>query len=186
MSIFEVFIIGIGLSMDAFAVSVCKGLSMKKLDIKKALIIALYFGIFQAVMPLLGYLLGVAFTGLVENVDHWISFILLSLIGINMIKESLEATEEKQNDSVDVKTMLILAIATSIDALAVGVTFAFLKTNLMLSISIIGVTTFVLSLIAVKVGNAVGDKLKGKAELLGGIILIGIGLKILLEHLGIF
>ena len=114
------------------------------------------------------------------------AIIILTIIGINMIKESLEATEEKQNDSVDVKTMLILAIAPSIDALAVGVTFAFLKTNLMLSISIIGVTTFVLSLIAVKVGNAVGDKLNGKAELLGGIILIGIGLKILLEHLGIF
>lgn len=185
MGILEIFLIGIGLSMDAFAVSVCKGLSMKKLDWKKAIIIALYFGVFQAVMPVVGYLLGTTFESLVTQVDHWIAFILLGIIGANMIKEALGKESENSNDKVDFKTMIVLAIATSIDALAVGITFAFLKTKLLSSILIIGVTTFVLSLVGVKIGNKFGDKYEKKAEFLGGVILILIGVKILIEHLGI-
>ncbi len=185
MGLFEIVVIGIGLAMDAFAVSVCKGLSMKKLDWKKIMIIALYFGIFQALMPIIGYFLGSTFSGLVERLDHWIAFLLLALIGGNMIKESTDDEIEKRNDRVDFKTMILLAIATSIDALAVGVTFAFFEINILLSVTIIGVITFVLSLIGVLVGNKFGDKLQNRAELTGGIILIIIGLKILLEHLGI-
>lgn len=185
MGILEIFLIGIGLSMDAFAVSVCKGLSMKKLDWKKAVIIALYFGVFQAIMPVIGYLLGTTFESLVTQIDHWIAFILLGIIGANMIKEALGKDSENSNDKVDFKTMIVLAIATSIDALAVGITFAFLKTNLLTSVMIIGVTTFILSLIGVKIGNKFGDKYEKKAEFLGGVILILIGVKILLEHLGI-
>ena len=185
MELFEITVIGIGLAMDAFAVSVCKGLSMKKVDWKKTLIIALYFGIFQALMPVLGYFLGSTFSSFVEKVDHWIAFILLAIIGGNMIKESTDDEEEKRNDNVDVKTMLLLAVATSIDALAVGVTFAFFKVNLLLSISIIGIITFALSVLGVIIGNKFGDKFQNRAELAGGIILIIIGLKILLDHLGI-
>lgn len=185
MGILEIFLIGIGLSMDAFAVSVCKGLSMKKLDWKKAIIIALYFGVFQAVMPVIGYLLGTTFESLVTQVDHWIAFILLGIIGANMIKEALGKESENSNDKVDFKTMIVLAIATSIDALAVGITFAFLKTKLLSSVAIIGVITFVLSLLGVKIGNKFGDKYEKKAEFLGGVILILIGVKILIEHLGI-
>ena len=185
MGLFEIVVIGIGLAMDAFAVSVCKGLSMKKIDWKKIMIIALYFGIFQALMPIIGFFLGSTFSGLVERLDHWIAFLLLSLIGGNMIRESTDDEIEKRNDRVDFKTMILLAIATSIDALAVGVTFAFFEINILLSVTIIGVITFVLSLIGVLVGNKFGDKLQNKAELTGGIILIIIGLKILLEHLGI-
>ena len=185
MELFEIIFVGVGLAMDAFAVSVCKGLSMKKINWKKATIIALYFGIFQALMPVIGYFLGSSFSVLVEKVDHWIAFILLAIIGGNMIKESRDDELEKRNDRVDFKTMIVLAIATSIDALAIGVTFAFLNVNLMLSISIIGVVTFILSLFGVVIGNKFGDKFQNKAELAGGIILIIIGLKILLEHLGI-
>ena len=185
MNLIEIIVIGIGLAMDAFAVSVCKGLSMKKIDWKKAIIIALYFGIFQAIMPVIGYLLGTAFSGFVESVDHWIAFVLLAVIGGNMIKESTDDEIEKRTDNVDVKTMTLLALATSIDALTVGVTFAFFKTNLLLAIFIIGIITFVLSIIGVIVGNKFGDKFQNKAELAGGIILIIIGLKILLEHLEI-
>lgn len=185
MELFEITVIGIGLAMDAFAVSVCKGLSMKKVDWKKTIIIALYFGIFQALMPVLGYFLGSTFSSFVEKVDHWIAFILLAIIGGNMIKESTDDEEEKRNDNVDVKTMLLLALATSIDALAVGVTFAFFKVNLLLSISIIGIITFALSVLGVIIGNKFGDKFQNRAELAGGIILIIIGLKILLDHLGI-
>ena len=185
MELFEITVIGIGLAMDAFAVSVCKGLSMKKVDWKKTIIIALYFGIFQALMPVLGYFLGSTFSSFVEKVDHWIAFILLAIIGGNMIKESTDDEEEKRNDNVDVKTMLLLAVATSIDALAVGVTFAFFKVNLLLSISIIGIITFALSVLGVIIGNKFGDKFQNRAELAGGIILIIIGLKILLDHLGI-
>ena len=185
MELFEITVIGIGLAMDAFAVSVCKGLSMKKVDWKKTLIIALYFGIFQALMPVLGYFLGSTFSSFVEKVDHWIAFILLAIIGGNMIKESTDNEEEKRNDNVDVKTMVLLAVATSIDALAVGVTFAFFKVNLLFSISIIGIITFVLSVLGVIIGNKFGDKFQNRAELAGGIILIIIGLKILLDHLGI-
>lgn len=185
MNLFEIFLVGIGLAMDAFAVSVCKGLSMKKMNWKSAIIIALYFGIFQAGMPIIGYFLGTAFSSFVENIDHWIAFILLSIIGGNMIKESTDDETEKRNDKVDLKTMILLAIATSIDALAIGVTFAFFKTNIALAVTVIGLITFMLSIFGVKIGNRFGDKFQNKAELAGGIILILIGLKILLEHLGI-
>ena len=185
MSVIEIFMISIGLAMDAFAVSICKGLSMKKIEWKKVFIIALYFGGFQAGMPLLGYFLGYSFTSLVENVDHWIAFALLAFIGINMIKESTDDELEKRNDRVDFKTMIILAIATSIDALIVGVTFAFFQANLVLSVAMIGIITFILSTIGVIIGNKFGDRFQNKAEFVGGVILILMGLKILLTHLGI-
>ena len=186
MSFFEIFFIGIGLAMDAFAVSICKGLSMKKMNWNDGILIALYFGIFQALMPMLGYFLGTTFSEFVKNIDHWIAFILLMLIGGNMIKEAIfDKKDDKENSKVDVKTMLILAIATSIDALAIGVTFAFFEVNIIVAISVIGIITFGLSLIGVKIGNKFGDKFESKAEIAGGIILIIIGLKILLEHLEI-
>lgn len=185
MGLFEIISIGVGLSMDAFAVSICKGLSMKKLNWKNTIIIALWFGIFQALMPALGYALGTAFSNFVQSIDHWIAFVLLSIIGINMIRESTKKEEEGINDKIDFKTMLILAIATSIDALAVGITFAFFEVNLFLAITIIGIITFGLSILGVLIGNKFGSKFENKAELAGGIILILIGLKILLEHLGI-
>lgn len=185
MGIVEIFAIGVALAMDAFAVSICKGLSMKKINWKKAIIIGLYFGAFQALMPVIGYFLGTTLSGFVEKIDHWIAFVLLSIIGGNMIKESTDDEVEKRNDKVDFKTMIVLAIATSIDAMAVGVTFAFLKTNLVLAISIIGIITFIISVLGVIIGNKFGDKFQNKAELIGGIVLIAIGLKILLEHLGI-
>lgn len=185
MGIFEISVIGIGLAMDAFAVAVCKGLSMKKIDWKKAVIIALYFGFFQAMMPAIGFLLGSTFQSLVVSIDHWIAFALLSLIGGSMIKESFDGEDDKKNDNVDFKNMIFLAIATSIDALAIGVTFAFFKINLLLSIVLIGIITFVLSIIGVKIGNKFGDKFQNKAEFAGGIILILIGIKILIEHLDI-
>lgn len=185
MKFYEIVGIGVGLAMDAFAVSICKGLSMKKLSRKKAMVIALYFGIFQALMPVLGYFLGSAFSSFVHSVDHWIAFILLTIIGGKMIKDSTEDETKNRDDKIDVKTMLVLAVATSIDALAVGVTFAFFKVNLLLSISIIGVITFVLSFMGVIIGNKFGDKFQHKAELAGGIVLVIIGLKILLEHLGL-
>lgn len=184
MGTFEIILIGLGLAMDAFAVSVCKGLSMKKMNWKNAVIIAAYFGVFQAIMPIIGYFLGTTFSSLVENVDHWIAFILLVIIGGNMIKDSFDE-EQKSNEQVDLKTMLILSLATSIDALAVGITFAFFETNIILAVSIIGIITFILSLIGVKIGNRFGNKFQSKAEFTGGIILIIIGIKILLEHLGI-
>ena len=185
MGITEIIIISISLAMDAFAVSICKGLSMTKMNWKKAIIIALYFGIFQAGMPLVGYVLGSAFSGIVENIDHWIAFILLAIIGANMIKESTDDEIDKRNDVVNFKTMLPLAIATSIDALAIGITFAIFKTNIIISATIIGIITFAISLIGVKIGNKFGDKFQNKAEFIGGIILILIGLRILLEHLNI-
>ncbi len=185
MSLAEVFFIGIGLAMDAFAVSICKGLSMKKMIWKNAIIIAIYFGLFQALMPVIGYFLGTTFESFVTSIDHWIAFILLSLIGGNMIKESFDSEDEKKNDNIDFKTMIVLAIATSIDALAVGITFAFFNVNVMLSAFIIGIVTFVISLLGVKIGNKFGDKYQNKAEFTGGLILIVLGLKILLEHLNI-
>ena len=186
MSFFEIFFIGIGLAMDAFAVSICKGLSMKKMNWNDGILIALYFGVFQALMPMLGYFLGTTFSEFVKNIDHWIAFISLMIIGGNMIKEAIfDKKDDKENSKVDVKTMLILAIATSIDALTIGVTFAFFEVNIILAISVIGIITFVLSLIGVKIGNRFGDKFESKAEIAGGIILIIIGLKILLEHLEI-
>lgn len=187
MSIIELFLIAVGLSMDAFAVSICKGLATKKVSIKQMATAGIWFGGFQALMPLIGYLLGSAFSNAINAYDHWIAFILLAIIGGNMIKEALDSEEESDDadDSFAVKTMFIMAIATSIDALAVGVTFAFLKVNIIAAISFIGVITFLFSFGGVKVGNFFGHKYEKKAEFLGGLILILIGLKILLEHLGI-
>lgn len=185
MSFLEIFVIGIGLSMDAFAVSICKGLSTRKLQLKHALICGGYFGFFQGFMPLIGYLLGVQFKDKIESIDHWIAFILLALIGINMIKESFE-DEESCHTEFSPKVMIPLAIATSIDALAVGVTFAFLNVHIVSAICIIAITTFIISMIGVKIGHVFGTKYKSKAELAGGIILICMGIKILVEHLHIF
>ena len=186
MRILEISLIGIGLAMDAFAVAVCKGLSMKKLNWKKAIIIGVYFGVFQAIMPVIGYFLGSAFQSFVDSIDHWIAFILLVIIGGNMIKESFSGESENCNDDIDFKTMVLLGLATSIDALAVGVTFAFLKINLLLAVTLIGIITFVISVGGVKIGNQFGSKYENKAELMGGVILLLMGVKILLEHLEIF
>ncbi len=185
MSLLTLFITAVGLSMDAFAVAICKGLAMKKLSMKKTLIVALWFGGFQALMPTIGYLLGTKFEGYVVAVDHWIAFVLLGLIGINMIREALSKDEEDACDAVDVKTMFPLALATSIDALAVGVTYAFLKVQIVPAVSFIGVITFSLALVGVKLGNVFGLKYKSKAELAGGVILVLMGTKILIEHLGL-
>lgn len=185
MSLLTLFITAVGLSMDAFVVAICKGLAMKKLSWKKALIIGLWFGGFQALMPTIGYLLGTRFESYVTAIDHWIAFVLLALIGANMVKESFSKEEESSNDAVDFKTMFLLAIATSIDALAVGVTYAFLQVRIVPAVSFIGVITFTLSIVGVKIGNVFGLKYKSKAELTGGIILIVMGIKILLEHLGL-
>ena len=184
MSLIELFILALGLSMDAFAVSVCKGLSVKQLRLRHALITGLYFGGFQALMPLIGYFLGTRFQSLITDIDHWIAFVLLVLIGINMIRES-RGESEKLDASFGFKVMLPLAIATSIDALAVGVTFAFLQVQIVAAVSLIGITTFILSAVGVKIGNVFGAKYKSRAELLGGVVLILMGLKILLEHLGV-
>lgn len=184
MTIIEIILIAIGLSMDAFAVAIIKGLSMPKMSYKKAMIIAFYFGIFQGIMPLIGYFLGTAFYDLVESIDHWIAFILLAVIGINMIRESFQDDNDNINDKTDFKTMILLAIATSIDALAVGISLAMVRNiNIFVVVTIIAIITFTLSLIGVKIGNLFGDKFNNKAELIGGCILIIIGLKILLEHL---
>jgi len=182
MEVLGVLLIGIGLAMDAFAISICKGLSMKKLSIKKELIIGIYFGIFQAGMPMIGFLLGKSFEDMVTAIDHWIAFTLLALIGINMIREVFKE-EEKADDDTSFKTMVVLAIATSIDALAVGITFAFLKTSILVSILIIGIVTFIISALGVVIGHKFGDRFEKKAQILGGVILIGMGIKILVEHL---
>ncbi|MEI3182321.1 MAG: manganese efflux pump MntP family protein [Lachnospiraceae bacterium] len=183
MSLFELFLLAIGLSMDAFAVAICKGLSMQQFNQKHAAIIALYFGAFQALMPAIGYLLGSRFQQSITAYDHWIAFILLALIGGNMVKESFDHETETSSPSIHFKEMLILAIATSIDALAVGVTFAFLQVSLIPAVSTIGIITFLISVLGVKVGNVFGTKYKSKAEFTGGFILILIGGKILIEHL---
>ncbi len=184
MSLWELFILAIGLSMDAFAVSVCKGLSVREFRPKHALTVGLYFGGFQALMPLMGYLLGKQFQSLITNIDHWIAFVLLTVIGLNMIKESRSGAEEL-NGSFTPRAMLPLAVATSIDALAVGVTLAFLQVSIIPAVSFIGVITFILSAVGIKIGNVFGAKYKSRAELVGGVVLIIMGLKILLEHLGI-
>lgn len=183
MSFIELFLIAVGLSMDAFAVSVCKGLSMQKLKISHALIIGTYFGGFQALMPLAGYFLGVRFQDAITAYDHWIAFILLAVIGGNMVKEALSGEEETCDASIAFTDMLFLAVATSIDALAVGVTFAFLRVQILPAITFIGCTTFVLSIVGVKVGAVFGSRYKSRAELAGGLILIFMGIKILVEHL---
>lgn len=185
MSFIELFIIAVGLSMDAFAVSICKGLALQKLSLRKAAIVGLWFGGFQILMPVIGYLLGSQFQDYVTNIDHWIAFILLALIGGNMIREALAGDEEKASDSLAFREMLLLAVATSIDALAVGVTFAFLQVHIIPAVTLIGITTFTLSAIGVKIGNLFGNRYKSKAELAGGVILILMGVKILLEHLGL-
>ena len=186
MSFSELLLIAIGLSMDAFAVAVCKGLSVEKTKVKHYIITGLWFGGFQALMPFLGYLLGSAFEKYIVSFDHWIAFILLSVIGINMIKEGFSKEENETDASFSFKNMLLLAIATSIDALAVGVTFALLPdVNIFHAISLIGITTFILSAIGIKIGSVFGMKYKSAAELTGGIILILMGTKILLEHLGV-
>ncbi len=184
MTTIELFILAIGLSMDAFAVAICKGLSVRKLKPSHAVITGLYFGGFQALMPLIGYILGKQFESLVTSIDHWIGFVLLALIGSNMIKES-RSCGECMNESFTFKVMLPLAVATSIDALAVGITLAFLKVNILTSVLFIGIITFTLSAFGVKIGNVFGSKYKSAAELTGGIVLILMGTKILLEHLGI-
>ena len=185
MSISELLLIAVGLSMDAFAVSICKGLATKKVGVKHMLVVGLWFGGFQALMPLIGYFLGSTFEEYITRFDHWVAFVLLALIGGNMIREALSGEEEKANDSLGVREMLTLAVATSIDALAVGVTFALLPgVNIAAAVSFIGVITFVCSAAGVKIGSLFGMKYKSKAELCGGIILILIGTKILLEGLG--
>jgi len=184
MSLWELFIIAVGLSMDAFAVSVCKGLSVPTLRPVHSLTCGLYFGVFQALMPLLGWLLGVQFQSMITSIDHWIAFVLLSIIGANMVRES-QGGEEHMDASFTPGAMLPLAVATSIDALAVGVTFAFLQVSILPAVIFIGLTTFLLSAIGVWVGALFGSKFQSKAELAGGIILILMGLKILLEHLSI-
>lgn len=186
MNLIELIILSIGLAMDAFSVAICKGLAMKKMNWKHAIIIGLYFGGFQALMPAIGFLLGVGFEDKITSIDHWIAFTLLAIIGGKMILESIKKENDASyNSSIGVKVMLILAIATSIDALAVGITFAFLKTNIVLAIILIGIITFAISVLGVKIGNIFGDKYEKKAELVGGVILVFIGLKILLEHLSI-
>ena len=183
MGFAELFILAVGLSMDAFAVSVCKGLSIRALMPRHAVIVGVWFGAFQALMPLAGWLLGAAFADMIAAVDHWIAFVLLALIGGNMIRESLQKDEEACDPSLAPLTMLLLAVATSIDALAVGVTFAFLRVDILPAVALIGVCTFLISAAGVKVGNVFGARYKARAELFGGAVLVLIGLKILLEHL---
>ena len=184
MSFVELFLIAVGLSMDAFAVSICKGLSVKKLSAKHALLAGVYFGGFQFLMPIIGYLLGFRFEHFITNIDHWIAFVLLAFIGGNMIKESFGKSEEL-NDDFSFKTMLLMAVATSIDALAVGITFAFLNVSILPAAGLIGVTTFIIAAVGIYIGNVFGARYKAKADLAGGVILVLIGLKILLEHLGV-
>ena len=184
MSVIEIAIIGIGLAMDAFAVSICKGLAMKKMSYQKAIIIALFFGGFQALMPAIGYVLGTTFASKIAAIDQWIAFILLGLIGVNMIKEALgKEDDECLDDALHFGDLIMLSIATSVDALAVGITFAFFNVSIVLSTSIIGFITFIICILGVKVGNVFGEKYKSKAELTGGILLIIMGCKILLDHL---
>ncbi|HOM02938.1 MAG TPA: manganese efflux pump MntP family protein [Acetivibrio sp.] len=182
----ELLIIAVGLSMDAFAVAICKGLSMKKMSYRNAIITGCFFGGFQAFMPLLGYLLGTQFKSYITSIDHWIAFGLLSIIGINMIKESRNTCEVyDEDDSFSLKSLTMMAFATSVDALAIGVTFAFLQVNIIPAVTMIGITTFTFSFAGVKIGNVFGEKFQSKAEVAGGFILIAMGCKILLEHLGI-
>lgn len=188
MGFFELFLIAVGLSMDAFAVSICKGLKMQRFNVRHAGVIALAFGGFQALMPVIGWFLGKQFESYITGIDHWIAFALLAVIGGKMAVESFKKEEEdssKENEKLDVKELLVLAVATSIDALAVGITFAFLQVSIVPAVSLIGVITFVFSAVGVFIGHKFGAKFKSKAELAGGIILILIGLKILLEHLGV-
>ena len=185
MSIWELLLLAIGLSMDAFAVSICKGLAVPKAQPKHMITCGIWFGGFQALMPAIGYLLGATLGGAISAVDHWIAFALLVLIGGNMIREALSGEQECPDASFGPKTMFVMAVATSIDALAVGITFAVLQTPILPAITIIGLTTFCLSWIGVVIGNRFGTKYEKKAEITGGVVLVLIGLKILLEHLGV-
>lgn len=189
MQLFEIILVSIGLAMDAFAVSICKGLSMKKLNVKHGLVIALYFGVFQAIMPLVGWLLGSQFQVYIVSFDHWIAFILLAFLGAKTIVDTIRETDEEQGEKAESvlnhKELFLLAIATSIDALAVGITMAFLEVKLAMAVSVIGILTFGICIFGVFVGNMFGTTFKKKASIAGGVILILIGLKILLEHTGI-
>ncbi|MBQ3286870.1 MAG: manganese efflux pump [Firmicutes bacterium] len=184
MTLTELVLLAVGLAMDAFAVSICKGLALPRIEMKKALAAGLWFGGFQALMPLLGYLLGSRFASYIADFDHWIAFVLLALIGGNMIRESF-GDEEEADASFGLRAMLPLALATSIDALAVGLTFAFLSVRVLPAVTLIGVVTLIISMIGVKLGNLFGARFRGKAEFAGGLILILLGIKILLQHLGI-
>lgn len=181
MSVWELLVIAVGLSMDAFSVSVCKGLSVEKVELKHILLCGLFFGIFQAVMPTIGYFIGSSFAEYVQKFDHWIAFGLLAYIGFNMIKEAKQ--EEKLDADFSLKTMTLLAIATSIDALTIGISFAFLDVDLILSVTFIGLTTFIFSAAGVILGHKIGSKFSSRAEMLGGIVLIILGTKILIEHI---
>ena len=184
MSLLEIILIAIGLSMDAFAVSITLGLSVRKPKMREMFIPGIYFGFFQALMPFIGFFAGTFFADKIQNLDHWIAFVLLGIIGGKMIKESFSNDDEKLNENpFQFFKMLLLAVATSIDALAVGVTFAFFETNIFKAIIIIGLTTFGISLCGVKIGNVFGAKFKSKAEFLGGAVLVLLGIKILVEHL---
>lgn len=183
MSLTALFILAVGVSMDAFAVAVCKGLSIRQLNWRHAALVGLYFGSFQAAMPLIGYLLGSHFKDAIASFDHWIAFILLAAIGFSMIRETCSKEEEELDSSLSFQTMSILALATSIDALAVGVTLSFLRVEIVPAVSFIGIITFLLSAAGVKIGHTFGLRYKARAELSGGIILILMGLKILIEHL---
>ncbi len=196
MSLFELFLIAVGLSMDAFAVAICKGLGMKKLDMRQALVIGLFFGGFQALMPTIGWFLGAQFASLVTPIDHWIAFILLAFIGGKMLFDAIKGDDESETPKdgegakggapkPDLRELTMLAIATSIDALAVGITFAFLDVDIVLAASFIGVVTFVLSVIGVAVGNQFGSRWEKPSAIVGGVVLILIGVRILLEHIGV-
>ena len=197
MGFVELFLLAVGVSMDAFSVSICKGLSMRRMRWDVALVLGLAFGGFQALMPLIGYFLGSQLMWLIEPIDHWVAFVLLLIVGLNMIREAIaekkadaDSTEDSEKEELTssdlgARTMLVLAIATSVDALAVGITFALLKVNMLVAVSMIGVITFAISAAGVYLGHAVGAKFKKSASLLGGVVLVGIGIKILLEHLGI-
>ena len=185
MGLAELVLLAVGLSMDAFAVSICKGLGKKNLKVKVAVVLGLFFGGFQAGMPVIGWALGSQFMSIIDPIDHWIAFVLLVFIGFNMIREARSDEENESNDRFDFKTMLPLAVATSIDALAVGVTFAFLRVNIVPAVSFIGCITFLLSAIGLKAGNIIGAKNRSRAEFAGGLVLILMGIKILLEHLGV-
>lgn len=186
MEFWEILVLGIGLSMDAFAVSVCKGLAMRRADLKTSLVCGAWFGAFQALMPLIGYFLGRMFADAIAAVDHWVAFFLLALVGGNMIKEALSGEGENATPDLSVKAMLPLAVATSVDALAVGISLAMTEAPIWTSITVIGITTFMLSAAGVTIGGIFGNKFEKKAEIFGGVVLILLGCKILLESLGIF
>ena len=183
MGIVELILLAVGLSMDACAVAICKGLAIRKVTPKQMLTVGLWFGGFQGLMPLFGYLLASFFADFIRSVDHWVAFLLLGFIGFNMLREALSKEDEEPDPSLCVRTMLVMAIATSIDAMAVGISFAFLDVTVVSAVSLIGAITFALSALGVKLGAAFGCRFKSKAELAGGVILISLGLKILIEHL---